>query len=64
MPLYSGSSIVLPKVLTAQEVLAAMLEEEVSVVLAVPRLFRNIKNGMDKKFRDGSFPVCAATLLC
>ena len=32
-----------------------MLEEEVSVVLAVPRLFRNIKNGMEKKFRDGSF---------
>jgi long-chain acyl-CoA synthetase len=55
LPLYSGSSIVLPKVLTAQEVLAAMLEEEVSVVLAVPRLFRNIKNGMEKKFRDGSF---------
>ena len=55
LPLYSGSSIVLPKVLTAQEVLAAMLEEGVSVVLAVPRLFRNIKNGMEKKFRDGSF---------
>ena len=55
LPLYSGSSIVLPKVLTAQEVLAAMLEEKVSVVLAVPRLFRNIKNGMEKKFRDGSF---------
>ena len=55
LPLYNGASIVLPKVLTAQEVLAAMLEEKVSVVLAVPRLFRNIKQGMEKKFRDGSF---------
>ena len=55
LPLYCGSSIVLPKVLTAQEVLAAMLEENVSVVLAVPRLFRNIKQGMEKKFQSGSF---------
>lgn len=55
LPLYNGASIVLPKVLTAQEVLAAMLEEKVSVVLAVPRLFRNIKNGMEKKFQEGSF---------
>ncbi len=54
LPLYCGASIVLPKVLTAQEVLEAMKEERVSVVLAVPRLFRNIKQGMEKKFRDGS----------
>lgn len=55
LPLYCGASIVLPKVLTAQEVLEAMKEERVSVVLAVPRLFRNIKQGMEKKFREGSF---------
>ena len=55
LPLYTGASIVLPKILTAQEVLAAMAEEKVSVVLAVPRLFRNIKQGMEKKFREGSF---------
>ena len=55
LPLYCGASIVVPKVLTAQEVLAAMLEEKVSVVLAVPRLFRSIKEGMENKFRDGSF---------
>ena len=54
LPLYCGASIVLPKVLTAQEVLEAMQEERVSVVLAVPRLFRNIKLGMEKKFREGS----------
>ena len=54
-PLYCGASIVLPKVLTAQEVLDAMKEESVSVVLAVPRLFRNIKQGMENKFSEGSF---------
>ncbi len=57
LPLYCGASIVLPKVLTAQEVLDAMKEEEVSVVLAVPRLYRNIKQGMEKKFREGSFAL-------
>ncbi len=55
LPLYCGASIVLPKILTAQEVLDAMKEERVSVVLAVPRLYRNIKQGMEKKFREGSF---------
>ena len=54
LPLYCGASIALPKVLTAQEVLDAMQEESVSVVLAVPRLYRNIKLGMEKKFREGS----------
>ncbi len=55
LPLYCGSSIVLPRVLTAHEVLSAMAEEKVSVVLAVPRLFRNIKEGMEKKFAEASF---------
>lgn len=55
LPLYCGASIALPKVLTAQEVLAAMAEEDISVVLAVPRLYRNIKVGMEKKFRESSF---------
>ena len=57
LPLYVGASIVIPKVLTAKEVMDAMLEENVSVVLAVPRLFRNIKIGMEKKFQDKSFLV-------
>ncbi len=55
LPLYNGASIVLPKILTAQEVLEAMSEERVSVVLAVPRLYRNIMQGMKKKFSEGSF---------
>ena len=57
LPLYVGASIAIPKVLTAKEVMDAMLEENVSVVLAVPRLFRNIKVGMEKKFRDKSILV-------
>ncbi len=55
LPLFCGASIALPKVLSAQEVLAAMAEEDVTVVLAVPRLFRNIKVGMEKKFQQSSF---------
>ena len=54
LPLYCGCSIVLPSVLTAAEVLQAMKDEGISVVLAVPRLFRNIKSGMEKRFREGS----------
>ncbi len=57
LPLYCGSSIVLPKVLTAKEVMDAMMEARVSVVLAVPRLFRNIKVGMEKKFEQKGFAV-------
>lgn len=57
LPLYSGSGIVLPSVLTADEVLTAIKEESVSCVLAVPRLYRNIKKGMEKKFREGPAPL-------
>ena len=51
VPLRTGATIVLPRVLAATEILAAMAEERISVVIAVPRLFRNIMLGMEKKFR-------------
>ncbi len=51
-PLYSGSVIVLPKVLAATEIIEAMAEEKISVVIAVPRLFRNIMLGLEKKFGE------------
>ncbi len=57
LPLYNGCSIVLPSVLTAAEVLEAMKAEEVSIVLAVPRLYRSIKEGMEKKFKEAPAPL-------
>ncbi len=53
LPYYVGATLVLPKVLAANEILAALQEEKITVVIAVPRLFRNIMLGMEKKFRGG-----------
>lgn len=57
LPLYNGATIVLPSVLTPEEVLTAMHDESVTVVLAVPRLFRSIKEGMEKRFREAPAPL-------
>lgn len=51
-PLYAGSRIVAPRVIAASEILATIAEEQISIVVAVPRLFRNIMLGLDKKFND------------
>ena len=52
LPYYVGATLVSPKVLAANEILAALQEENISVVIAVPRLFRNVMLGMEKKFAD------------
>ncbi|MCG6873146.1 MAG: AMP-binding protein [Gammaproteobacteria bacterium] len=49
LALYTGSTMVLPRVLAAAEIIAALGEERISVLIAVPRLFRNIMIGMEKK---------------
>ncbi len=53
LPLYHGAAIVSPKVLAAAEILETLQEESISVVIAVPRLYRNVMLGLEKKFRDG-----------
>ncbi len=53
LPLYAGSTMVLPKVLAANEILAAMAEEKITIIIAVPRLFRNIMIGLEKRFTEG-----------
>jgi len=53
LPLYSGATVVLPRVLAAQEILEAMATERVTAVIAVPRLFRNIMLGLEKRFAQG-----------
>ena len=52
LPIHSGASVVLPRVLAANEVLAALAEEKISIMIAVPRLFRNVMLGMEKKFAE------------
>ncbi|MEM7193811.1 MAG: AMP-binding protein [Pseudomonadota bacterium] len=49
-----GGTIVAPKVLAANEILTALEEEQISVIIAVPRLFRNVMLGLEKKFSQGS----------
>ena len=51
-PLRNGCSIVLPRVLAANEILAALVEEKITMLIAVPRLYRNIILGLDKKFKE------------
>lgn len=53
LPMYCGSTIVTPKVLAASEILAAVQEEGISIIVAVPRLFRNIMHGLEKRFAEG-----------
>lgn len=53
LPLYHGCAIVSPRVLAASEILETLQQENISVVIAVPRLYRNIMQGLEKKFKDG-----------
>ena len=51
-PIHCGACIVLPRVLGASEILAALAEERITLMIAVPRLFRNVMQGMEKKFKE------------
>ncbi|MXZ81196.1 MAG: acyl--CoA ligase [Gammaproteobacteria bacterium] len=57
LPLYCGSCCVTPRVIAAQEIIETLSEENISVLIAVPRLFRNIMHGLESKFRAGSAPL-------
>ena len=75
LPLSRGAMIAVPRVIAASEILATISEERVSVVVAVPRLFRNIMLGLEKKFEKagaglraycailGKLPMSLRTLL-
>ena len=52
LPIHLGACMVLPRVLAANEVIAAMAEDKISLMVAVPRLFRNLMYGMEKKFKE------------
>lgn len=59
LPLYCGSCCVTPRVIAAKEIIDTLDEEGISVLIAVPRLFRNIMHGLDGKFKTGSAPLRA-----
>ncbi len=54
LPMYAGSCCVTPRVIAAREIIDTLNEESISVLIAVPRLFRNIMNGLESKFSEGS----------
>jgi long-chain acyl-CoA synthetase len=51
---YVRATLVAPKALAALEIMRAMEENQISVLIAVPRLFRNIMLGLEKKLADSS----------
>ncbi len=61
LPLCSGSTIVLPRTLAAGEILDALKTEGITVVIGVPRLFRNVMLGLRKRFQEGG-PLLRAYL--
>ena len=52
LPIHCGACMVLPRVLAANEVISAMAEDKISLMVAVPRLFRNLMHGMEKRFKE------------
>ena len=57
LPLCHGSTIVLPRVLAANEILESLVDDKISILIAVPRLFRNIKQCIEKKVEAGGFAM-------
>lgn len=53
LPMYHGASIIVPRHIAAAEILEAMEEEKITLMIAVPRLFRNIMLGMEKRIAGG-----------
>lgn len=53
LPLHQGATIVLPRALAANEILEALVAERITLIIGVPRLFRNLMLGMEKTFKEG-----------
>lgn len=52
LALHLGSTLVAPRVLAAGEILDAMRENRISILVAVPRLFRNVMLGLEKRLNS------------
>ena len=59
VPLLAGACIVAPRVIAANEILRTLAEERITVIVAVPRLFRNIMLGLEKRLAEGGAGLCA-----
>jgi long-chain acyl-CoA synthetase len=59
LPLHGGAAIALPRAIAASEILAALSEERITILIAVPRLFRNLMQGLEKRFAAGGAPLRA-----
>ncbi|GJL80717.1 MAG: hypothetical protein DHS20C01_03510 [marine bacterium B5-7] len=57
LALHVGATLVAPKVLAASEILDAMRDNRISILVAVPRLFRNIMLGLEKRIATGGRPL-------
>lgn len=57
LPLHHGCAMVSPRVLAAKEIMDTLQQENISVVIAVPRLFRNIMLGLEQKFKHGGLAL-------
>jgi len=53
LALHLGAALVAPRVLAAAEILEAMRENRITILVAVPRLFRNVMLGLEKRFAAG-----------
>jgi long-chain acyl-CoA synthetase len=57
MPLAMALPIVLPQALTGPQIIRAIREAEVSVVIGVPRVYRAFFSGIETRFQEaGAFP--------
>ncbi len=63
LPLHQGATIVVPRMLAANEILEALSAEKITLMIAVPRLFRNIMLGIEKRVRQGGLPMRAYVAL-
>ena len=50
LPLYCGGAAVVPRSLAARDIMDTLQSENISVVIAVPKLYRNIMRGLEKRF--------------
>lgn len=53
LPMYHGATIIVPRHIAAAEILEAMEDEKITLMIAVPRLFRNLMLGLDKRISGG-----------
>ena len=53
LPLHCGAAIVVPRALAANEILESLAQESITIIIAVPKLYRNLMLGLEKRLREG-----------